>query len=109
MFLIWVKHTLVLTLAHDVGRQRAQPKHVDQSGQGDGGQGQQGVQTVLWGGESRDTQSLSTTAGSQSHCHGQGCLQREIDREDGGLQTGELRARQGAEGDNTTDEGLPKG
>jgi hypothetical protein len=96
----------MLPLAHDVRRQRAQHKQIDQSGQGDGGHGQQGVEAVLWGCETRDTQCLSTSASSQSHRHGQGCLQREVEGEDGGLQASKLRTRQGAESDNTTDKGL---
>lgn len=108
MLLVKGGDTLVLSLAHDPSRQRTQPKHVDQSGQSNGSHGQQGVEAVLWGYKTRDTQSLSTSAGSQSHRHRQGCLQREVDGEDGGLQTGELRTRQGAEGDNSTNEGLAR-
>lgn len=98
----------MLPLAHDFRRQRAQHKQIDQSGQGDGGHRQQSVEAVLWGYEARETQCLSTSAGSQGHRNGQGRLQGKVDGEDGGLQTGELRARQGAESDNTTDEGLCK-
>lgn len=96
----------MLSLAHDVRRQRAQHNEVDQPSQGDGGHGQQGVKAVLWVCKTREAQRLSTSAGSQGYRHGQRCLQGEVDGEDGSLQTGELWARQGAESHDTTDEGL---
>lgn len=102
-------HTLMLPLAHDINRQRTQHKQIDQPRHRNGGHGQHGVKSVFGSSEPRQTQCLATFAGSQCHCHRQSGLQGEVDGEDGRLQTGELRARQSAEGDNAADKGLRKG
>lgn len=96
----------MLPLAHDLDSQRTQHNLVDQARHSDSSHGQQCIKPVLRGDKSRKTQRASTFAGSQGYCHGQGSLQGEIDGEDGRLQTGELRARQGAEGHDATDKGL---
>lgn len=96
----------MLALPHHLDRQRTQNEHVDEARDRHRGHGQQSVDAVLWSNETRQPQGLSAPTCCQTNHHWQRGLQREVDGEDGGLQAGELGARQGAEGDCASDKRL---
>lgn len=93
----------MLALAHHIDSNGAEDKHVDQTGHCYSCHGQESVKTVLGCNETRNSQGLSTAGSGQGDHYRQCSLQREIDGEDGGLQTSELGSRESAEGNEAPD------
>lgn len=103
IFKICSKLTLVLTLAHHVDGDGTQNKHVHQASHCHSCHRQESVEAVLRRHKTREAKGLSAAGGGQSNHYWQCSLQREVDGEDGGLETRKLRPRECTERDESSD------